>query len=124
MRDENVDDSFPRVAASSGDRIDIFSPVNSQYYSGEFTMVHGGKHQGTYDASHIEELDLSQETWHFGSTTSESCTVSTSRASKLKSSMRDDLQHMFERFGNKVFLVNHAQGFSSYILQRAYAEKK
>lgn len=77
---EDVEDTLLLITSSSKVHVDIFWPVDNQYYSGEATRVQNGKHQATYDEGDTEVFDMSQKTWHFWPTGSKACTVSTSCA--------------------------------------------
>ena len=83
------------------------------------THVSVSKHHVTYDDSDKEILDICQETWRF-TVNSQNILTTLASANELKSSEQDDLMSMFAHFGNKPFLSHRAQGFPSYVIQKAY----
>lgn len=99
----DIDDNLSLVTFSNGNKIDIFRLTGNQFYSGKVTAVYDGKHQASYEDGDVDVLGMSWETWRSGSISSECGITSVSCAIKLKSSMQDDLQHMFEHLGSIFF---------------------
>lgn len=65
---------------------------------------------------------MTEETWRFCPTSTESNVSSVASAFELKSSFQNDLQAMFDHRGDKVFLLHHVQNFPAYAIQRASEE--
>lgn len=120
--ESDLDDHLPPVTPSAGDRVEVFWSADNQLYSGEVTMIHDGCHQMTYDEGDVELLNICEETWRFSCPSSNTGTISGSTAFELQSSSQSDLEKMFNHFGNKVFLLHHAQAFPAHVLQKAYLE--
>lgn len=116
----SVDDDAVRPQV--GNLTEVFWPLYMQYYSGTISEITDScQNVLTYDDGDTESLQINNEQWRFFSTISGSKIYS---LPALESNEEQQLQKVFEYFGNKPFLRHHAQGFDSALLENAYNIKK
>lgn len=78
--------------------------------------MQNGKHLVTYEDGDTEILGLSNETWRFSTASSDGGTISALCSFELDSSLKRDLNSMFDYFGDDLFLLYKTQGFRSHVL--------
>lgn len=98
----------------------IFWSFDNQYYSIQITKISDGKRQTTCDDENVEILNVTQGNWRFCPSTTNESSVQASCAFKLQGSEYEGSQKMLFHFRNKAFLWHQAQGFPSYMRQKAY----
>lgn len=94
------------VMPQPGDRLEVYWPLDAAYYPGTITTVDDTGPHVQYDDGDSEKLRLDSKEWR---------TLPASSASlsspQLTSSQQQTLNELFTAFGNKSFMLHHAQGF-------------
>ena len=119
--DDNDTNSDP-VQPQVGDAIEVFWPMDSQYYPGSVTEISdSGYHTVTYDDGDTEALLINEENWRFANTLQSSTVTS---LPMLESNEQTSVGRIFDFFGNKPFLRHQAQGFDQAALENAYSAEE
>ena len=106
-------DGEPVSSPSVGDRVEVYWPVDDMYYPGVVgEITTDGNHVVNYDDGDSETLELTNEQWRHANALSANVT----QFNHLESEQPEILRKLMETFGNKPFLLHHAQGFPQYII--------
>ena len=112
-----------------GDKIEVLWPAESTYFLGVVAEVtDNNQHVIVYDDGDMETLTMDEQEWRFNDSHNENendtgSTLQSSTVSHLptlKSTEQTELQLLFDHFGNRPFLISHAQGFSQAAIINAY----
>lgn len=120
MNGDEVDSDFtatePNTSPEVGDRIDVFWPLDNQYYSGIVSSYDDdGKATINYDDSEIETLDMSKETWKLSA-------ASSALSMKIDSNtLEQQVLKLYQSlFQNKTFMRHQAQSLEQFPIINAY----
>lgn len=115
----NFGENDNAVLPDVGDSIEVFWPIDNQYYIGTVAEISDENvYTVHYDDSDIEHLpDMSKENWRFSSS---AMLQAMSASTSVTSTEEETLNKMLDHFGNKPFLRYRAQGFPSFPLLNAY----
>lgn len=69
-------------------------------------------------------MNRNEKTWWYCPTNLMTDILSAASLFGLESSLKNNLQLMYDYFGSNVFLLHHAQGFLAHAIQRAYDEEE
>lgn len=106
---------FPAV----GDSIEVFWPLDNQYYNGTVENISDNNvFTINYDDGEVENIpDMSKENWRFSSS---AMLHEISATNLVVSNESEILNQLLDFFGNKPFLRYRAQGFPTFPLLNAY----
>lgn len=76
-----------------------------------------------YDDADIEKLNISDEVWRYESSNALNANASLFSRT-LPSNGKAVVKELMAAFGNKPFLLHHAQGFEQFVLVNAYRRKE
>lgn len=106
------------VFAKTGDRIEVYWPLDDMFYPGVVDYVQDTRAAIKYDDGDEGSLDLRHEPWRFAS--SPVAEALTAVLPLLASSAQQDIGQYMSCFGNKSFLHHQAQGLAQHALQSAH----
>lgn len=113
----NEDDMVPTI----GDNVEIYWPLDEQYYPGVIGNINDGKYTVNYDDGEVEILDIQEEIWKYQEGTDHSINSNNLR---ITSNEQEILRSMQTAFGNKSFLKYQCQGFELHPLYNAYQKEE
>lgn len=113
----NNDEITPIV----GENIEVYWPLDDQYYPGTIGNIDEGKYTVNYDDGEVEILDMQEEIWKYQE--GNGSTMATSNL-RITSNEQDVLNSMQNIFGNKPFLKYQCQGFEMHPLYNAYKKEE
>lgn len=106
----------------TGERVEIFWPLENQFFSGTIGNVHeDGTRDVHYDDDDFEVLNLDTENWKLETTAS---ALQAGFEYTLHSNEQDVLSNMVDKLGHKPFLRHHAQAFDQAPLINAYRKEE
>lgn len=118
------DTSGESVYASTGDRIEVYCPLDEACYAGKVSDAdaNDSRVEIQYDDGDNENLHLRHETWRFVS--SSTVLALTANLSVLGSTEQQDLGTYLETFCNKQFIRHPAQDLPLHALHTAYLSEE
>lgn len=116
-------DSQPHPSAKR-DRVELYCPLEGQYYSSEVTEVHDdGACVIEYDDADVETLNISKEMWRYKPNNTFHSNAGTFERT-LQSPEGSFLKETLTVFGNRPFMLHHAQGFEQFPLVKTYRREE
>jgi len=128
----DMEDSCGMVLPQVGDSIEVFWPIDDQYYPGTVASFNDatGKFAINYNDGEKENLRLQDETWRFSVDDTPipgviaSNEIELTPGQDLKSVERQAVGEYFKCFGNKEFMLYQAQALPPFITQNAYDKEE
>jgi len=112
---------------STGEAIEVYWPIDSTFYPGVVSSIsdENGMFNISYDDGDEETLDLSNETWRRVASEEPLAANKTQLAlNELMSSEQDEIDAYFQAFGQKDFLLHHAQGLPTFPIKNAFDKEE
>lgn len=106
---------------SIGDKLEIYWPLENQYYPGHVASIDGETQMFNinYDDGDQETVNLSDEVWRFQGPDAVHGNIA-----ELQSNEVEDLQKYYSFFGHKEFMSHQAEGLPRYLLWNAYNDEE
>jgi len=120
---ETEEDSGPFMSLlpSIGDNLEIYWPLEKQYYPGTVVSIDADteKFNIDYDDGDKETLDLTNQVWRY-----QGSEALHGNIAELRSNETEDLQKYYDFFAHKEFMAHQAEGLPRYLLWNAYNDEE
>jgi len=102
---------------SIGEKIEVYWPLEAQFYPGTVNSIEDDKVVVHYDDGDTETLEMEKENWRYPHITSNRASLDNF---EMKSSEAEVLKQYHRVFGYKDFMAYQAQGLPDFPLHNAY----